>query len=519
MDYTYTAAGQISLITYPDTSTAFNYTYASNRRMDLIKSGATTVVDYTYTGLRPTDRDISTGSATLAGTYVYDSLGRLTQLYTMVGANTRNHFTYGLDSATNRLYRENVVTSGKDEFYMYDTLNRLTSADRGDLNVNKDGLDGAAVKYQDWDLDNLGNWDYFYDDSATAQTRLHNAVNEITKLAGSAANLGYDSAGNMTRAPKAGSYYSYEYDHLNRITLVKDSSNNDVATYAYDAFNRRIEKVGKTGESDITYSYYYGQTPSDASSWQLLEVYEDADFTNVYEQYVWGGQYIDEIIRRQRDTDTDGSFDDTLYYDQDGNWNVIALLAADGAVLERYLYDAYGDPTIIDADWSSDDNGISDYDNSILYCGYHFDTETENYHIRNRYLHPTLGRWLSCDPIGYEDGMNLYEYVRSKPILAGDPMGLLTVTQCPSSYAPFGTLTGYKYDLTIFTFCIDENTRIMVMSWRTMCAFEDGTGFANGMEWAAEEDDSCCGFGFYPADMQDLLDIKVCSGSLSWLCE
>ena len=207
------------------------------------------------------------------------------QLYSVVGANTRNNFTYGLDNSDNRLYRDNIATTGKDEFYMYDTLNRLTSADRGDLNGNKDGLSGAAVKYQDWQLDKVGNWDYFYDDSATAETRLGNAVNEITKIDDSATNLGYDDAGNMTRAPKAASYLSYEYDHLNRITLVKDSSDNDVATYAYDALNRRIEKVDKTGESDVTYTYYYGQTPSDGLSWQLLEVYEDAHFTNVYEQY------------------------------------------------------------------------------------------------------------------------------------------------------------------------------------------------------------------------------------------
>jgi hypothetical protein len=45
----------------------------------------------------------------------------------------------------------------------------------------RSGLTGAAVRYQDWTLDKVGNWPYFfYDDSATVQTRLHSAANEIT---------------------------------------------------------------------------------------------------------------------------------------------------------------------------------------------------------------------------------------------------------------------------------------------------------------------------------------------------
>jgi hypothetical protein len=37
--------------------------------------------------------------------------------------------------------------------------------------------------------------------------------------------------------------------------------------------------------------------------------------------------------------------------------------------------------------------------------------------------HPTLGRWLQRDPIGYADGMSLYEYVRSSPCGWRDPSG------------------------------------------------------------------------------------------------
>jgi len=40
--------------------------------------------------------------------------------------------------------------------------------------------------------------------------------------------------------------------------------------------------------------------------------------------------------------------------------------------------------------------------------------------------HPTLGRFLQRDPIGYADGMGLYEYVGEHPVSGTDPIGLRT---------------------------------------------------------------------------------------------
>jgi len=37
--------------------------------------------------------------------------------------------------------------------------------------------------------------------------------------------------------------------------------------------------------------------------------------------------------------------------------------------------------------------------------------------------HPTMGRFMQRDPIGYADEMNLYEYVRSGPLSGSDPFG------------------------------------------------------------------------------------------------
>lgn len=41
---------------------------------------------------------------------------------------------------------------------------------------------------------------------------------------------------------------------------------------------------------------------------------------------------------------------------------------------------------------------------------------------------PTLGRFLECDPIGYGDGMNPYEFVGDNPLTGLDPLGLYDET-------------------------------------------------------------------------------------------
>jgi len=183
------------------------------------------------------------------------------------------------------------------------------------------------------------------------------------------------------------------------------------------------------GSPDITYDYYYNE------SWQVLEVRKGGD-TDPLEQYVWGIQYVDAPVVRFRDGNVDGDLldtqdntDSTLYYTYDGNFNVTALVKTDGTVAERYTYDPYGKVAFKAANWSDAANQAkSAYDNEILYCGYRFDPESGLYHVRRRPLHPTLGRWLTRDPIGYGDGMNRYQYAGGGPIGWVDPYGLRAAT-------------------------------------------------------------------------------------------
>src|SRR5262249_61034236 len=61
-----------------------------------------------------------------------------------------------------------------------------------------------------------------------------------------------------------------------------------------------------------------------------------------------------------------------------------------------------------------------------MFTGRQFDEETGLYFYRARYYDSVKGRFLQRDPLGYIDGMNLYEYVKDSPTTRVDPEGSLT---------------------------------------------------------------------------------------------
>ncbi|MEA2604011.1 MAG: hypothetical protein QOF89_5003 [Acidobacteriota bacterium] len=67
--------------------------------------------------------------------------------------------------------------------------------------------------------------------------------------------------------------------------------------------------------------------------------------------------------------------------------------------------------------------------NLFGFHGLQHDPETGFYYARHRYYDPELGRFISTDPMGYEDGPNPYQYALNNPVDYGDPMGLLTGRQ------------------------------------------------------------------------------------------
>ena len=340
---------------------------------------------------------------------------------------------HGYDRASNRLWRANPVAAAQnpavhlDELYQYDGVSQLVGLERGQLIAGRDAITTKTFG-EDWALDATGNWTAFRQDLGgdgtwdLDQTRAHNRANEITS-ASSWTTAAHDRAGNMISMPKPGSpadALATTFDAWNRMVKVEDGEDT-VAEYAYTGDNRRtVRKTYSGGALSETRHFYY------TDQWQAIEertasggtVADDPDC-----QYVWGPQYVDHLILRDRQTTTSGAVTERLYALRDANWNVTALVDILGNPIERFTYTAYGTMEVRTPLFQLT-GAPSLYAWPYTYTTRRLDEETGLMYYRNRMYHPELGRFVSRDPVGYAVGdFNLYSYCNSSPNAHVDASG------------------------------------------------------------------------------------------------
>ena len=231
----------------------------------------------------------------------------------------------------------------------------------------------------------------------------------------------YDAAGNR----ESSALWDYGWDAKNQLVRSRTKGYNTAVqgydiSFEYDAEGRRFGKEiiryqnGAVAEQkQITFVW---------DGWDLL--YErhqlTSGLTTLERKYVWGPDIAGGgaggaggllLIRETKGTTTTDIY--PLY---DGTGHVVALADSSGTLQAEYAYGPFGE--LLHA------TGPMAQANPWRYATKYFDAETGLYYFGRRYLDPITGQWLSREPLGESESINLYAYCHNDPINSVDLLGM-----------------------------------------------------------------------------------------------
>ena len=107
------------------------------------------------------------------------------------------------------------------------------------------------------------------------------------------------------------------------------------------------------------------------------------------------------------------------YFHNDATGTPVAASDEAGTVIWRKVFRPFGSEL--------DDGGVIARDNTIGYTGHRFDNDLDLVYAGARYYDPMIGRFLSMDPVGFQEGsvhsFSKYTYAANNPYKYIDPRG------------------------------------------------------------------------------------------------
>lgn len=368
--YTYDPLDRLTKLTLPD-GAFIHYHYDAYHLKKLQRFNSSGAINYEVElpayDLRGNLLELRSPAGVIQ--YTYDLLGRPVNINSSFWESSLEHF----DAAGNLFKMKQRDPTGIVEGqFNYDRFNHLTSE-----------LSHESNQYS---YDSIGNC--LIKNHKTSQI---NPLNQL--LNDSEAEYSYDPNGNLKTESLPQTVYAY--DALNR--LISCERNGNRTTFLYDAFGRCLQIADASGTKQMIYQGEQeigSLTNGQLHEFRLIHPEEHYDFTFAIELQ-----------------------DQTFFPIQDFRGNICALQKHEGRLAEWYRYSAFGSKLI--------DSNLQGIFNPWRFANRR---EVANLSLfAHRFYNPRLMRWQTTDPLGFEEGLNLYTYVRNNPFCYKDPDGQFAI--------------------------------------------------------------------------------------------
>uniref|UniRef100_UPI0015836CB5 RHS repeat protein n=1 Tax=Candidatus Williamhamiltonella defendens TaxID=138072 RepID=UPI0015836CB5 len=325
--------------------------------------------------------------------------------------------------------------------YTYDSLYQLvTATGREKADIKNQGIPPTAVSiplatdntaYTTWTrsytYDNGNNLTRIrhhapasgntYTTEITVSHRSNRAVLSLLTKDPAQVDSLFDAGGHQTQLQKGQPItWTARGELLKVMPVVRDEQADDAETYRYDATSQRVIKttVQQTGNSRQTQRVVYLPNLELRTTHRGEKLKEALQVITVGE----AGRAQVRVLHWEAGK-PDGLNNNQLRYSYDNLIGSSTLeLDGMGEIISQEEYYPYGGTAV----WTARNQTEADY-KTLRYSGKERDA-TGLYYYGYRYYQPWVGRWLSADPAGTVDGLNLFKMSGNNPITMHDKKGL-----------------------------------------------------------------------------------------------